>query len=308
MSGTSEIRRVGFIGLGNMGGPMCGHLVAAGFKVVAYDIEPAALQRAAAAGATPADSALACASDGEAVITMLPAPPQVEAVLLGDGGLIASMAPGSVQIDMSTSSTAVGRQVLDAARARGVAVLDAPVAGQSIGAQAGTLSIYVGGDRDTFERVLPLLEAMGAPERIFHMGPNGSGYTVKLLLNLLWFIHAVASAEVLSVGVLAGVELERLHAALVGSPANSTFLERDVLPVLDAGDYDEAFPMRLVSKDLALVVELAREVGLPVELSALVEQIHRRARASYGDEAGEISAVRLYEDIAGIKLRRHRDR
>ena len=108
--------------------------------------------------------------------------------------------------------------------------------------------------------------------------------------------------------MLAGVELERLHAALVGSPANSTFLDRDVLPVLDAGDYDEAFPMRLVSKDLALAIDLAREVGLPVELSALVEQIHRRARASYGDEAGEISAVRLYEDIAGIELRRHRDR
>jgi 3-hydroxyisobutyrate dehydrogenase len=308
MSGTSEIRRVGFIGLGNMGGPMCGHLVAAGFEVVAYDIEPAALQRAAAAGATPADSAPACASDAEAVITMLPAPPQVEAVLLGEGEVIASMAPGSVQVDMSTSSTAVGRRVLEKAVARGVAVLDAPVAGQSIGAQAGTLSIYVGGARAVFERVLPLLQAMGAPERIFHMGRNGTGYTVKLLLNLLWFIHAVASAEVLSVGVLAGVELERLHEALVGSPANSTFLERDVLPVLDAGDYDEAFPMRLVSKDLALVIELAREVGLPVELSALVEQIHRRARASYGDEAGEISAVRLYEDIAGIELRRHRDR
>ena len=101
----------------------------------------------------------------------------------------------------------------------------------------------------------------------------------------------------------AGVSLDKLYGALVGSPANSVFLERDVRMVLDDGDYDEAFPMRLVTKDLGLVVDLAREVGVPVELSALVEQIHRRARAAYGDDAGEISAVRLYEDLAGVRLR-----
>src|SRR5271165_3784644 len=156
MIGTPEVQRVGFIGLGNMGGPMCGHLVAAGFEVTAYDIDADALRQAAAAGAAPADSARACAGGADVVITMLPAPPQVEAVLLGDGGVIASMPPGSVQIDMSTSSSAVGRRVLGAASAPGVAVLDAPVAGQSIGARAGTLSIYVGGERATFERVLPL--------------------------------------------------------------------------------------------------------------------------------------------------------
>ncbi len=104
-------------------------------------------------------------------------------------------------------------------------------------------------------------------------------------------------------GVRAGVALDKLHGALVGSPANSVFLERDVRMVLDDGDYDEAFPMRLVTKDLGLAVDLAREVGVPAELSALVEQIHRRARAMYGDEAGEISAVRLYEDVAGVLLR-----
>jgi 3-hydroxyisobutyrate dehydrogenase len=135
------------------------------------------------------------------------------------------------------------------------------------------------------------------------VGGHGAGYTVKLLLNLTWFIQSVATAEVLTVGVRAGVALDRLHAALVGSPANSNFLERDVRMVLDHGDYDDAFPMRLVTKDLGLAVELARDVGVPVELTALVEQIHRRARATYGDDAGEISAVRLYEDLAGLELR-----
>jgi 3-hydroxyisobutyrate dehydrogenase len=144
---------------------------------------------------------------------------------------------------------------------------------------------------------------MGDPDRIFQLGPHGAGYTVKVLLNLMWFIESAATGEVLTMGVRAGVPLDKLHAALVGSPATSNFLERDVVPVLESGDYDEAFPMRLVTKDLALAVDLGRDVGMPVELTALVEQIHRRARATYGDDAGEISAIRLYEDLAGVKLR-----
>jgi 3-hydroxyisobutyrate dehydrogenase len=184
-----------------------------------------------------------------------------------------------------------------------VEVLDAPVAGSPTRAAAGRLGIYVGGPEDAFVRAQPVLEAMGEPERIFYLGPNGAGYTVKLLLNLMWFIESVAAGEVLSLGVRAGVPLERLHAALVGSPANSNFLEHDIRPVLDAGDYDEAFPMSLVTKDLGLAVDLARDVGMAVELTALVEQIHRRARITYGDEAGQISALRLYEDLAGVKLR-----
>jgi 3-hydroxyisobutyrate dehydrogenase len=299
--------RVAFVGLGNMGGPMCGHLVSAGFDVRAFDLDAGALARATAAGARPATDVADCARGAEVLITMLPAPPQVEAVLLGAEGAIAALAPGSLAIDMSTSSTAVGARVLAAARERGVDVLDAPVAGQSIGAKAGSLAIYVGGPRDAFERALPLFQEMGDPDRIFHLGSHGAGYTVKLLLNLLWFIEAVAVGEVLSVGVRAGVALEQLHGALVGSPANSVFLERDVRMVLDDGDYDDAFPMRLVTKDLGLAVDLAREAGVPAELSALVEQIHRRARAVYGDEAGEISAVRLYEDVAGVSLRLPKD-
>jgi 3-hydroxyisobutyrate dehydrogenase len=303
---VNAVERVGFIGLGNMGGPMCGHLVKAGFDVTAFDLSSDALSVVVEAGARVARSALDCASAVDALITMLPAPPHVQSVLLGaDGsdGVIGGLEPGTIAIDMSTSSVAVGSRVVAAARERGVDVLDAPVAGQSIGAKAGTLAIYVGGDPDVFERARPLFDAMGDPARVFHLGPNGAGYTVKLLLNLMWFIESVAVGEVLSVGVKAGVPLDRLHEALVGSPANSVFLERDVRMVLDDGDYDEAFPMRLVTKDLGLAVDLAGEVGVPAELTALVEQIHRRVRNLYGDDAGEISAVRLYEDLAGVQLR-----
>jgi 3-hydroxyisobutyrate dehydrogenase len=308
MTVGAPITRVAFIGLGHMGSHMCRNVIIAGFAVSAYDLDPDALGRAAADGARAATGITDCVRDADILLTSLPGPPQVEAVLCGAGGgesAIAAMSPGSIVVDMSTSSLEVGRRARAAAQAAGVQLLDAPVAGQTIGAEAGTLAIYAGGEPEAFARALPVLEAMGDPQRIFLLGPGGSGYAVKLLLNLTWFIQAVATAETLSIGVKAGVDLSRLHTALVGSPANSVFLERDVLPLLERGDYDDGFAMKLVTKDLGLAVDLARDVGVPVELASLVEQIHRRARAAYGDDAGEMSAVRLYEDLAGVQLRWH---
>ena len=301
--GPDAIQRIGFIGLGHMGAGMCVNLVRTGAEVTAYDIDAAALDRVVQQGARPARSARDCARGVQALITMLPAPPHVERAWLGTDGALAGLDPGTVAIDMSTSSLALGKRLVEAAAEQRVDVLDAPVAGSPTRAAAGTLGIYVGGSEAAFARGRPLFEAMGDEDRIFHLGPAGSGYAVKLLLNLMWFIESVATGEVLSMGVLAGVPLERLHAALVGSPANSSFLEEDVRSVLEAGDYSEVFPMRLVTKDLGLAVDLAREVGLATELTALVEQIHRRARRAYGDDAGQISAIRLYEDQAGIRLR-----
>jgi 3-hydroxyisobutyrate dehydrogenase len=305
MTVPDPITRVAFIGLGHMGGHMCRNVVTAGFAVTAHDLDAEALARAAADGARPADTVADSVRDAEILLTSLPGPPQVQAVLCGRDGAIAAMAPGSIVVDMSTSSLEVGRRARADATAAGVHLLDAPVAGQTIGAEAGTLAIYAGGEPGPFGRALPVLEAMGDPQRIFLLGPGGCGYAVKLLLNLTWFIQAVATAEALTIGVKAGVDLGRLHTALVASPANSVFLERDVLPLLKRGDYDDGFAMKLVTKDLGLAVDLARDVGVPVELSSLVEQIHRRARAVYGDDAGEMSAVRLYEDLAGVELRWH---
>jgi len=306
---TTSPTRVAFIGLGHMGGHMCRNVITAGFAVTAFDVDPDAVARSANDGARPADSVTDCVADAEILVTSLPGPAQVEAVLCGNGngnangGAIAAMAPGSLVVEMSTSSLEVGRAALAAARTHGCDFVDAPVAGQTIRAEAGTLDIYAGGSRKAFGRALPVLETMGDPTRILHLGPSGSGYAVKLLLNLMWFEHAVATAEALAVGVKAGVDLEKLHTALVHSPANSNFIERDVRMVLDRGDYDEGFAMKLVTKDLGLAVDLARDVGVPAEMAALVEQIHRRARAAYGDAAGEMSAIRLYEDLAHLTLR-----
>ena len=129
------------------------------------------------------------------------------------------------------------------------------------GARAGTLQIFVGGEEAVFRRVRPLLEAMGDPERILHVGGHGAGYTVKLMINLLWFAHLVATAEVLTIGTQAGVDLATLRRCLLASPAASNFLERDVLSVLEAGDYDDSFALALACKDLGLAVDLAGDAG-----------------------------------------------
>jgi 3-hydroxyisobutyrate dehydrogenase len=296
-------RRVAFVGLGHMGSHMCRNVTTAGHDVTAYDLDRRAVRAAARTGAHPAKSLEECVDGAELLITSLPGPPQVRAVLCGADGALARMEPGTLAIEMSTSSREVGREVLAAARARHIDFVDAPVAGQTIRAEAGTLAIYAGGSKKAFARALHVLETIGDPMQIFHLGPSGSGYAVKLLLNLMWFMHAIATAEALTIGVQAGVDLERLHTALVHSPANSEFLERDVRMVLDRGDYDEGFAMKLVTKDLGLAVDLARDAGVPVEMASLVEQLHRRARLSYGDDAGEMSAIRLYEDAVGVSLR-----
>jgi 3-hydroxyisobutyrate dehydrogenase len=293
--------KVGFIGLGHMGGPMSRNVLTAGHDLVVYDVRREAAAELEAAGATWAASPRAVGADRDVVITMLPRPEHVEQVLLGTDGLLGGMAPGSVWIDMSTSIPVVADRVR--AVAGTVAVLDAPVSGMAAGAKAGTLQIFVGGDEAVFNRVRPLLEAMGDPDRILYVGGNGAGYTVKLMINLLWFAHLVATAEVLSIGTQAGVDLATLRRCLLASPAASNFLENDVLSVLDNGDYDESFALALACKDLGLAVDLAGQVGVPVEVSAVVEQIYRRARAQYGDDGGEMLPVKLYEDLTRAQLR-----
>ncbi|GGM44942.1 NAD(P)-dependent oxidoreductase [Microbacterium saperdae] len=301
---TEALPTVGFIGLGNMGSGMTRNLQAAGFPLVVTDLRRESAAELIAGGARWADTPREVAAGSDLVITMLPTPKHVAAVAAGSDGLVAGLADGGTWIDMSTSVP----EVLDAVRVeqagRGLHLLDAPVSGMSVGAASGMLQIFIGGDADDVARLRPVFEAMGDPERILHVGGHGAGYAVKLMINQLWFSHLVATAEVLSVGVAAGVDLGVLRDALIASPANSTFVSRDVLSILDHGDYDEGFAIALACKDLGLSVDLARSVGMPVELSSLVEQIFRRARAQYGDRAGEMTPVRLYEDLLGRDLRR----
>lgn len=298
---STPLPTVGFIGLGNMGSGMTRNLQAAGFRLVISDIRRESGDDLVAGGATWVDTAAEVAAASDVVITMLPTPRHVEAVLSGPAGILASVRPGLTWVDMSTSVPEVAERVR--AEHPELVVLDAPVSGMSVGAANGTLQIFVGGDAEHVDRLRPVFEAMGDPERIIHVGGNGAGYAVKLMINQLWFSHLVATAEVLAIGVKAGVDLDVLRRSLIASPANSTFVERDVLSVLEHGDYDEGFAIALACKDLGLSIDLARSVGVPAELSGLVEQIYRRARAQYGDRAGEMTPMKLYEDLIGLDLR-----
>jgi 3-hydroxyisobutyrate dehydrogenase len=295
--------KVTYIGLGHMGGPMSRRLAEAGFDLTVFDLDVARAAPALERGARLAGSAADAASGADVLITMLPTPGAVEDVLLGSGGALDALPAGALWIDMSTSSSAVADRVRALGEGRGIRVLDAPVAGMAAGAEAGTLEIFVGGEAADVAVARPILERLGDPERIFHVGGHGAGYVVKLMLNLLWFDQLVATAEVLTIGARSGVDLEVLHRALVEGPTSSRLLARDLLPLLTRGEYEEGFTMALAAKDLRLAVDLARAAGVPAELSAVVEQLFARARAAFGDDAGEMTPVRLYEETAGIRLR-----
>jgi len=295
--------KVGFIGLGRMGAPMAGNILAAGHDLLVHDVRPEAAAGLLAAGAAWAGSPGQAGTGRDAVITMLPGPSQVAEVLAGPSGLLAGLPAGAAWIDMSTSVPAVADSVRSLARASGVAVVDAPVSGGVTGARDGTLQIFVGGAAEDYQRVRPLLAVMGDPERILHAGPPGAGYTVKLMINLLWFAHLTITAEVLTIGVRAGVDPAVLRRSLLASAAASHFLEYDVLSVLERGDFDDSFVLALACKDLGLAVDLARQTGVPAEVSAMVEQIYRRARAQYGDQGGQMLPMKLLEDLTKTPIR-----
>lgn len=294
--------RVGFIGLGNMGAPMCDQVVRAGFDVTAFDLRADALAGAREQGAAIAASAAGCAAAADVLITMLPGPDQVEDVLLGSGRALGALAEGALAIDMSTSSPALGRRIAAAAGERGIAFVDAPVADAKRAAE-GRLHIMAGGEAADVDRARPVLAAMGGADRITHVGPVGSGYAIKLLVNLQWFVHAVAAAEAFAVGVRAGIDERTLYDVFVSGPARSSFLEHEALEVLEDGDYAERFPLGLVTKDLALAMDLARETGIEADASAVTERVYARARERFGDGEGELGALKLYEQMTGTPFR-----
>ncbi len=297
--------RIGFLGVGRMGLPMCAKLAGAGYAVTAGDLRAELEAAVTECGARWKSTSAEVAGAADVLITMLPGPQEVQDAMLEPGAALDALTPGATWIDMSSSSPAVGRTIAERARARGVGVLDAPVGGGVAAAVAGKLALFVGGDAMLVERHRALLGVVGDPERILHVGGHGAGYTTKLLVNLLWFGQAVATAEALLLGRRAGIDLDVLREALASSAASSEFIRHD-LEALFNGDYLESFGLDRCVEELATVTALARESGVPFELSKLVERIHRRALARYGAVDGELLAVALLEEEAGVPLRRRR--
>jgi 3-hydroxyisobutyrate dehydrogenase len=306
----SELKPVvGMIGLGNLGKPMSLSLLSSGYELVVNSLQGSEADDLVMRGAVWAESPSQVAAQVDVLITVLPGPQQVREVMIGKGGALAAMKTGSTFIDMSTSSSVIADEIIALAEPRGVAVIDAPVsflAKAPIGESrtSAALQIFVGARRELFEKHLPLFRALGGmPDQIYYAGPNGSGYGIKVLLNLLWFIYATGTAEVLALSSKLGIDLRLLQKALCASPSQSNFLEFDINSVFEFGNYDDGFTLDLVCKDIQLGLELGERTGIDIAVAKLVERLHQTALAKYGAKSGEMSVVKLYEDAAGQPFR-----
>ncbi|MYG98410.1 MAG: NAD(P)-dependent oxidoreductase [Acidimicrobiaceae bacterium] len=290
--------RLGFVGLGTMGGPMCRRLAAGGYQVTAYDLDAVAVAAAVEAGAVAAGSASDCARGADLFMTALPGPPQVEAVMAGRGGALGEMSPGSVWVDLSTSSRELVLELAGAAPG-GVAVVDSPVTGAVDGARQGELTLFAGGEPEVVASVRPILEHLGT---VIECGPLGSGNVVKLVTNQLWFAAAAALGEGFAVGLANGVELDTLWRAILDSVGDS-FVARHDAPSIFAGHYDPSFPLALCVKDLGLLADLESNVDADLPVTSAARHAFERAAQRYGLDAGEMSVARRIEDDAGMSMR-----
>jgi 3-hydroxyisobutyrate dehydrogenase len=294
--------RIGFVGTGRMGMPMCAALARAGHEVIATDKRPGQKAAVLACGVTWQDSPAQAAATADVLITMLPGPDEVQVAMAGKGGALDALVAGATWIDMTSNSPAAVRPLRERARERGVAVLEAPVGGGVQAAREGRLQLFVGGDASLLAKHRSLLESLTGPGRIAHVGGHGAGYTVKLLVNLLWFGQAVATAEALLLAKRTGIDLRVLQETLNVSAAASNFIGCD-LQALFRGDYLTSFGLDGICQELATVTDLAADHHVPFELSQQVQRTYQQALARYGPVDGELLAVALLEDQADLDLR-----
>ncbi|MCC8668437.1 3-hydroxyisobutyrate dehydrogenase [Xanthomonas arboricola] len=286
--------KIAFIGLGNMGGPMAANLSKAGHQLRVFDLVPAALDAAVAAGAHAASSAHDTLADAEIVISMLPASRHVEALYLGEAGILAQIPEGALVIDCSTIAPASARKLAAEAQARGLAVLDAPVSGGTAGAAAGSLTFIVGGAAQVLERARPVLQAMG--KNIFHVGDNGAGQVAKLCNNMALGVIMAATGEALALGVAQGLDPAVLSQMMAVSTGRSWATEvcnpwPGVLPNAPASrGYSGGFGNDLMLKDLGLVAESAVQAGVSIPLGELARNLYAM-NSQAGNGALDFSSV-----------------
>lgn len=292
--------KVAFIGVGNLGAHLAASLLRAGFQVTVHDLNKDAAAGLLRAGAGWASSPKQAAEAADSVFTCLPSPAAVAAVVTGEQGILAGLKPGGAWIDMSTNDHHEIKRLAALAAQRGIVCLEAPVTGGVHKAASGEITVLVGGDTAVYEEHLPALRAMGG--KVFHMGPLGSASVMKVITNMLAFIHLVAVGEALMLAKRGGLDLTQAFEAIKASSGNS-FVHETESQVILSGSYNIGFTMDLACKDLYLAHQLGRELGVPLEVAALVEQTFIRARAQYGGNAWSSQAVKLLEDALGTDLR-----
>ena len=296
MTQPASTANVGFIGIGTMGREMALNLAKAGHRVTAYDVRREAVDTLAGAGIRAGVNVAEVAAGADVVITMLPDTPDVEAVVYGDGGLLAHPPSGRLVIDMSTiAPDSVRRMHADLARV-GVAFVDAPVSGGPLGAKNATLSIMAGGDAPAFEQARPFFAGMGTT--ITHVGASGAGQTVKLCNQLICGVNIQAICEALALGRAAGVDLHQLRTVLLGGSAASWMLDKLGTAMIE-GDASAGFRIDLMLKDLRLVQQQAQAQNVPLPATALVTTQYLDARAHGEGSNGNQALFRVYDRMSG---------
>ena len=275
------LETVGFVGLGNIGNPMCARLLESGLKVRAYDEDPGALQRMCTAGAEHAGSPAEAALWADAVLLSLPNSNAVEDVVLGERGLVERLEDGATVIDMSSSRPSSTLRLATELDRRGASMLDAPVSGGVSRARSGELTVMVGGERALYERYLPLLEKMG--DKVFHVGGPGTGHLAKALNNLLSATTLASATEAVLLGERAGLRPEALIEVVNASTGRSNSTEVKFPYYILNGAFDAGFSTELYDKDVSLALEAAAEEGFPMPVGEAVGEIwHQAVEAGYG--------------------------
>ena len=292
--------RYGFIGLGHLGQHLAGSLVREGFPVTIHDRDRSRGEPLLERGALWADSPQALASEVDAVITCLPSPAISEAVLTGPDGILSGLKAGGTWIEMSTLDQNDIERLAALAAARGIRMLEAPVTGGVHRAAAGDITVIAGGDRDLFEAHLPALSAMGG--EIFHAGPLGKAAVIKVITNMLAFIHLLATGEALMLAKKGGIDLTDAFNIIKASSGNSFVHETEGQVILN-GSYNINFTMDLACKDLGFALGFGKQFCVPLDLASHTLQTFIRARATYGGDAWSSQVVKLLEDAVGTDLR-----
>jgi 2-hydroxy-3-oxopropionate reductase len=290
---------VGFIGLGLMGKPMALNLLKKGFPVIAHSRSRGPVDEVVAAGATSAPSPAEVARAAQHIITMLPDGPDVALVLEGQHGIFSAMRPGTIILDSSTIAPATAKRLAAATAAKGGQFLDAPVSGGEIGAIAGTLTFMVGGDGAALDQMRPIISAMGAPEKIVHVGDSGAGQICKACNQIVLGGTMAVVAEAIALSRKAGVDPMKVRAALMGGFAQSRVLEVHGERMI-TGNYKPGFKGRLYKKDLGIAMASLGEMGVPAPTSAIVAQlVHAQVAAGEGEDDYSAMAKGIFR-LAGL--------
>jgi 2-hydroxy-3-oxopropionate reductase len=287
--------KIGFIGLGLMGRPMARNLLKAGYPLVVHSRSQGPVDDLVSAGAVAAASPVEVARQAARIITMVPDSPDVELVLDGPNGVFSGIQPGTIVIDMSSITPEVARRLADRARALGGAMLDAPVSGGEIGAIQGTLSIMVGGDAADFMAVKPLLDVMGNPDKVVHIGESGAGQLCKLCNQMVIGGTLAVVAEALALARKANVDAGKVREALLGGFAQSRVLEVHGDRALK-GTFKPGFKTHLYAKDMRNVVATLAQHNVPAPVTAVVQQLlHATMAAGHGEDDNSVMAKTVFE-------------